>query len=213
MLCGLCRMRNTLQQSNNSKVWNTVATTRFRTEAVRDLFNKIKEVKTMLGDAISIEKIRCGTYFIENRQKEENWYALCSENVMSALYWLWKEEVTHSKLNSLLKLLESIWVEKVTIFKKLSSRGLRELISILGSQVKQNLIKRIKKSALFGVLTDKVTDIANTQNLLTLIKFYDEEKWKAKAAFIDSIDLLHFSETMQPMQKQYAIVWSIWSLD
>lgn len=64
----------------------------------------------------------------------------------------------------------------MTIFKKLSSRGLRELISILGSQVKQNLIKRIKKSALFGVLTDKVTDIANTQNLLTLIKFYDEEK-------------------------------------
>ena len=153
----------------------------------------------MLGDAISIEKIRCGTYFIENRQKEENWSALCSENVMSALYWLWKEEVAHSKLNSLLKLLESLWVEKVTIFKKLSRR---ELILILGSQVKQNLIKRIKKSALFGVLTDKVTDIANIQNLLTFIKFYDEEKWKADAVFIDSIDLLHFFETMQPMQKQ-----------
>ena len=84
--------------------------------------------------------------------------------------------MAHSKLNSLLKLLGSLWVEKVTAFKKLSSRGLRELILILGSQVKQNVIKTIKKSAFFGVLTNKLTDIANIQILLTFIEFYDEEK-------------------------------------
>ena len=36
MLCGLWRMTNTLQSSNNSKVWNSEASTQFRTEAVRD---------------------------------------------------------------------------------------------------------------------------------------------------------------------------------
>ena len=79
-------------------------------------------------------------------------------------------------------------------FKKQSSRVLRELLLILGSQVK-DLLKRIKKSPFFGILVDEVTDIANIQNLVTFIKFYDEEKGKAGTAFIDSTDLLHFSET------------------
>ena len=78
-------------------------------------------------------------------------------------------------------------------FKERSSRVLRELSLILGSQVKENLLKRIKNFYFFGILTVEVTDIANIQNLVTFIKFYDEEKVKAETAFIDSTDLLHFS--------------------
>ena len=129
-------------------MWNSEASTRFRTEAVRDLFYKTKEVKTMHGDAMSIEEKRCGTCFIENEKKEENWSTLCNEKVMSALNWLCKEEVTHNKLNSLLQLLESLWEEKVATFKKRPSRSLRELL--MGSQVKENLIKRIKKCPFFS---------------------------------------------------------------
>ena len=95
---------------------------------------------------------------------------------MSALYWLCKEEVAHSKLDLLLQLLETLWVEKVATFKKRLSRVLRELLSILGSQVNENLIKRIKKSPLFGILADEVTDIKNIQNLVAFIQFYDEKK-------------------------------------
>ena len=124
--------------------------------------------------AISIEKIRCGTHFIENGKKEENLSTLCNEK---ALYWLYKEEVAHYKLNSLLELLESLWVEEVATFsKKRSSRVLGGLLLILGSQVKVNLLKRIKKFPFFGILTDELNDIANIQNLVTFIKFYDEEK-------------------------------------
>ena len=93
MLSGLCIMTNTLQPSNNSKLWKSEASTRFRTEAVRDHFKKSRDVKTMHDDAISTEKIRCGTYFTENEKKEENLSNLCNEKVMSALYWLCKEEV------------------------------------------------------------------------------------------------------------------------
>ena len=94
----------------------------------------------MTGDAISIKKIRCRTYFIKNEKKEENSPTLCIEKVMSALYWLYKEEVVHSKLNSLLELFEFLGLEKVTTFKNRSSRVPRELL-ILGSQVKENLLK------------------------------------------------------------------------
>ena len=41
-------------------------------EAVRNHFNKTRDVKTMYGGAKLIGKIRCGTYFVENEKKEEN---------------------------------------------------------------------------------------------------------------------------------------------
>ena len=100
MYCWLCRMTNTLQPSNNSTVWNSKSSTRFRTEAVRDHFNKTRDVKTMHGDAMSILKIRCGTYFVENEKKEECVSSLRIKNFFSLwndvrfFYWLWREEVT-----------------------------------------------------------------------------------------------------------------------
>ena len=83
---------------------------------------------------------------------------------MSTFYWLCKDEVAHSKLNSLLELFESLGVEEVAHFKKQSSTVLRELLLILGNQVKENLLKRIKKSLFFDILTYEVTDIATIQN-------------------------------------------------
>ena len=79
---------------------------------------------------------------------------------MSALYRLCKEEVTHCKQNSLLDLAESFAVEEVTTFKKTSNRVLEELL-ILDSQVKEDLLKRIRKSPFFWYSYDEVTDIAN----------------------------------------------------
>ena len=100
-------MANTLQPSNNSKVWNSETSTRFRTESVKDHFKKARDVKTMQDDALSTEKIRCGTSIIKNEKKEENLSNLCNEKAIPALYWLCKEEVAHSKLNLLLELVES----------------------------------------------------------------------------------------------------------
>ena len=72
---------------------------------------------------------------------------------MSALYWFCKEEVTYCKLNLLLELVESFGVEEVATFKTRSNRVLKELQLILGSQVKENLLKLIHKSPFFGILT------------------------------------------------------------
>ena len=85
-------VQNKPQSSNYLKVWNSEARTRFRTEAVRDRF-KTSDLKTMHDDAIPIEKIRCGTYFIENEVKADNVSSLCNEKLMTTLYCLYKEEI------------------------------------------------------------------------------------------------------------------------
>ena len=76
------RMANALQPSNNSKVLNSEASIPFRTEVVRDHFMKSRDLKTMHDDGISTEKIRRGTYFIENEKKEEKLPNLCNEAVI-----------------------------------------------------------------------------------------------------------------------------------
>ena len=79
-------MANTLQPSNNSKVWNSETSSRFRTETVNEHFEKARDVNTIYNDAISTEKTRCGTYFIKNEKKEENLFNLCNEENMPVLY-------------------------------------------------------------------------------------------------------------------------------
>ena len=63
--------------------------------------------------------------------------------------------MAHCKPNSLLRLAESFGVEEVATFKKRSNRVLKELLLILGSQVKEYLLKRIKTSPFFGILTTR----------------------------------------------------------
>ena len=136
-------MTNTFQPSNDLKVWNSKGNSRFRTKTVRDHFNKTKDVKTMYGSAKLIEKLRWRTYFVSFKKKE-NLSSSWNEKVTSVLYWLCKEEVALCKLNSLLKLVECFGVVEMAIFKKWSNRVLKELLLILGSQVKENLLKWLK---------------------------------------------------------------------
>ena len=65
----------------------------------------------------------------------------------------------------------------------------------MGNQIKIGLLDKVRKTLFFGILTEEVTDISNVQNLVIFIKYYDHEKGEAQTAYIDSTDLLSFSET------------------
>ena len=97
----------------------------------------------MHADAITTVRAKLGTYFVEKEKEEETLPSMCNEKVITALYWLCKQEVAHSKLNSLLELVESLGMEEVAQFRKRSSTILRELLLILGNQVKEDLLERI----------------------------------------------------------------------
>lgn len=76
----------------------------------------------MHDGVIQTEKIRCGTYLIENEKEEETLSSLFNEKMMPALYCLYKEEVAHSKLNSLVEFVEFLRVKEMAHFQKQSSR-------------------------------------------------------------------------------------------
>ena len=114
MFCGLCRLTNTLQPSNKSKIWNCQANTRCRTSTVKEHFHSKKGEKTMHRDAIATQKSKRGTYFVQKEKEEEESSSTTNEKVFTSLYWLCKEEIAHSKLNSLLALVESLGVDDMS---------------------------------------------------------------------------------------------------
>ena len=57
-------------------------------------------------------------------------------------------------------------MEEVVHFLKRSSTVLRKLLILIGDQVKEDLLGKIKKSPFFGLLTDEVTDITNIYQVL-----------------------------------------------
>lgn len=64
------------------------------------------------------------------------------------------------------------------------------MLLLIAYVIKENVVKKIKKSQGFGLLTDEVTDISNTTQLITFAKYYDVEKGDAETRFIGLCDLL-----------------------
>ena len=54
----------------------------------------------------------------------------------AALYWLCKQEIAKSKLNSLLEMLESLGEEEVKQIRERSSTVLRDLLLTIVNQIK-----------------------------------------------------------------------------
>lgn len=68
------------------------------------------------------------------------------------------------------------------------------MLLIIAEVIWKEMVEKINKSQLFGLLTDEVTDISNTAQLVTFTKYYNEEKGDAITCFIGSSDLLADSE-------------------
>ena len=68
------------------------------------------------------------------------------------------------------------------------------MLLLIGEIIREEVVEKINKSEAFGLLTDEVTDITNTAQLVTFAKYYDVEKGDAETGFIGLSDLLVDSE-------------------
>ena len=93
----------------------------------------------------------------------------------------------------MLKLLEIIGLANTKDFIKRSNSVLKELVLTLGDQLTEDIIQEIRKSNVHGLLTDEVTDLSNNLQLVTFIKYYDQNSGEAQTHFIDVSDVLEGS--------------------
>ena len=134
------------------------------------MYPSIDAARTMHGDAIQSELLLMSSYFVRKEKEIEDQRDGVLTKVLYSIYWLCKEEVAHSKLNFMLKLLEIIGLADIKEFTKRSNTILNKLVLTLGDQLTKDIIQEIKKSNMYGLFADKVTDLSNTLQLVTFIK-------------------------------------------
>ena len=194
MFHSLCCCTNTLQLSNKSKVWNCEPNVRYPPDTVRNhMYPSIDAARTMHGDAIQSELLLMSSYFVRREKEIKDQRGGVLTKVLHSIYWLCKEEVAHSKLNPVLKLLEIIGLADIKDFTKRSNTVLKELVLTLGDQLAEDIIQEIKKSNVHGLLMDEVTDLSNTLQLVTFIKYYDQNLGDVRIHFVDVSDVLEGS--------------------
>lgn len=195
MFCALCRKYN-VNMSNGLKTWNSVADVRYRTEALR---GHLQSKSSSHEEAAHAHKRISSSYFDKAEEnKEKHLKNEVYHKVFHALYWIGKEELPTKKLNSFLETVEKMGLKELKYFETRSEPILRKMMLMLADTIVCELVEKIKASGVFGLLTDEVTDISNICQLVSFIKYYDEEKGTPNTVFIDCSDLLSFSADNSP---------------
>ena len=65
-----------------------------------------------------------------------------------------------------------------------------QLVLTLGDQLTEDIIQGIKNSNVYGLLTDEVMDLSNTLQLVTFIKYYDQNLGDARTRFVYVSDVI-----------------------
>ncbi|KAG1693351.1 hypothetical protein GQR58_007100 [Nymphon striatum] len=79
-----------------------------------------------------------------------------------------------SALNSLVQLFVAGQIPEFAR-DNISGRSQTEIFLVLGDAMKEEVLKKARRSHAFGILTDEVADISVKENLVTFIQFYDRE--------------------------------------
>ena len=97
---------------------------RFHPDTVRNhMYPSVDAARTMHGDATQSELLLMSSYFVRREKEIKDQCDGVLTKVLYSIYWLCKEEVAHSKLNSMLKLLEIIGLADIKDFTKRSIRS------------------------------------------------------------------------------------------
>lgn len=96
------------------------------------------------------------------------------------VYWLAKEELPNRKLSSVLEMIKKIAGVDLKRQFPYSSKGIeRELFLTLAQVFKEKI-----GNGVYGILTDEVTDISLTQQLVTFIQYYDSQSCTTTTSFL-----------------------------
>ena len=87
------------------------------------MYPSVDAARTMHGDATQSELLLMSSYFVRREKEIKDQCDGVLSKVLYSIYWLCKEEVAQSKLNSMLKLLEIIGLADIKDFTKRSIRS------------------------------------------------------------------------------------------
>ena len=151
---------------------------RLKRKAVEDRANCQQHKSAVMAELLSRT-----SYFHKELDRRETIKDSAYHNALLTMYWSVKEEVANKKIFSLLKLLKQLGLEDMRLFQHRSQGSIREMFLLLGHTVKAQMIKKVSEGSSYGLLSGKVCDISNKEQLVTFVKYVDRETSTANIPF------------------------------
>ena len=187
--CLLCRKHQTKAQQNKSEKFSVEPSVRIKSDALKE--HEGRDVHTLAKQAELCN--RC-SYFqkeidvISDTQKDVLFKAFMS------IYWLAKEDISNRKILSLLELMENNGIDTLKYFPYRSRGSLREILLTTGQQIERNICAAVGDNY-YGLLIDDVADIANIEQMLMFVQYFDSKEGEIAWKFLSVSNVLAESNT------------------
>ena len=181
----LCKKHNTENVKNKSKVYNSTPSVRFKKSAIKDHSSSQQH-----KDAIEAEMMSRVSLFHKEITEKEKVKDVVLLNAFLAAYWLAKEEIANRKFSSLIGLLKIVSPENMKFFNYSGEETVRSIFLAIGTTLTKRLLKNVKETGCYGLLSDEVTDISVMEMLITFIQFFNSKTEKVETHFLFVEDIL-----------------------
>lgn len=182
MFCLLCRKHDAANLQNKSKKFNTEPAVRFKRKSLEEHSTSQQHKAAVSAELLSRVSVFQREFEEREKSKEDVYF-----NAFLAFYWIAKEEIANTKFTSLLEVVEKMGLSNM------SERSVREMFILMGEMVKSEAVKKAQQASLMGLLIDEVMDIAQREQLVSFIRYVDQDTYEVKTDFLAVNDILESS--------------------
>jgi len=190
MFCLLCRKHDVTNLQNKSKKFNTEPAVRFKRKSVEEHSTSQQHKAAVSAELLSRVSVFQKEFEEREKSKEDVYF-----NAFLALYWIAKEEIANTKFTSLLEVVEKMGLSNMKFFEHRSGGSVREMFILMGEMVKSEVVKKAQQAGSIGLLIDEVMDIAQREQLVSFIRYVDQDTYEVKTDFLAVNDILESSSS------------------
>ena len=201
MFCLLCRKHDATNLQNKSKKFNTEPAVRFKRKSVEEHSTSQQHKAAVSAELLSRVSVFQREFEEREKSKEDVYF-----NAFLALYWIAKEEIANTKFTSLLEVVEKMGLSNMKFFEHRSGGSVREMFILMGEMVKSEAVKKAQQASFMGLLIDEVMDIAQREQLVSFIRYVDQDTYEVKTNFLAVNDILQSSTSANAQTIKIQIV-------
>lgn len=168
MYCIICRKHNMKNVMNKRDTFVKTPSTRYINDSL-----KSHEMSSVHKAAIETELVQKMSVFHTEICQKDKVELSVYEQVFSTVYFIMKNFIANRILIPVLSFVENTFdCSNLRFFNHKSKGSQQEIFLTVGETINTSLIEKVKKASTFGILTDEVSDISVTENLVTFIQFF-----------------------------------------
>ena len=186
MFCIICKKHGVTNPQNKTDKFSGVASDRFKSDAIETHRKSGRHRSALEAEMIARMSI-FHKEFVEKKETEIS--------VLETAYFLMKEYLPNRKFLPLINFITNV----IGVFQHRSEGSLIEIFLTIGNVVKELTLKKVRAASCFGLMTDEMTDVSVTSQLITFVQYFCTESETVETKFLSAQDVLkeHDAATAQ----------------